>query len=125
MGACCALESAPKQAAKSSTSRPTTPKSARKKGEAPQAGSDATLHDAAWEGNVDLVRRLLLRDSPDLPDEEGSTPLHLAADEGYMEVVKCLLEEGKATCMDAADGAGNTPCCWLRRKGEQTSWSIS
>ncbi|OLP89724.1 hypothetical protein AK812_SmicGene28794 [Symbiodinium microadriaticum] len=123
MGACCALESAPKQAAKSSssTSRPTTPKSARKKGEAPQAGSDATLHDAAWEGNVDLVRKLLLRDSPDLPDEEGSTPLHLqparkckqaatshaiavpgscfdirAADEGYMEVVKCLLEEGKA-----------------------------
>ena len=32
-----------------------------------KAGSDATLHDAAWEGNVDLVRPHADLKSPELP----------------------------------------------------------
>ncbi|CAE7215070.1 Ank2 [Symbiodinium natans] len=82
-----------------------------------EAGPNATLHDAAWEGNVDLVRKLLRRESPDLPDEEGSTPLHLAADEGYLEVVRCLVEEGKASCVDAVDGEGNTALLLAAKEG--------
>eukprot|EP00435_Cladocopium_sp_Y103_P073867 s234_g45.t1 len=61
--------------------RPTTPKSARRKSERRselQVEENATLHDAAWEGKLNMVRKFLNKGhSPDLPDEELSTPLHL------------------------------------------------
>ncbi|CAL1169939.1 unnamed protein product [Cladocopium goreaui] len=47
--------------------------------------------------------------SPDLPDEELSTPLHLAAEEGYLEVVKCLVEEIH----------GNTPLLLAAKEGRE------
>lgn len=128
MGACCTLESGKAGAAKQS--RPTTPKSARRKSERRselQVEENATLHDAAWEGNLNMVRKFLIKGhSPDLADEELSTPLHLAAEEGYLEVVKCLVEEGKATCADAADSDGNTPLLLAAKEGREdvvnTSW---
>ncbi|CAK9061651.1 unnamed protein product [Durusdinium trenchii] len=113
MGACCTLESG--KAGVSKQPRPTTPKSARRKSDVQVAST--TLHDAAWEGNINMVRIFLSKGhSPDLPDEEGSTPLHLASEEGHMQVVKCLLE-GKATCADAADSDGNTPLLLAAKEG--------
>ena len=46
---------------------------------------------AAKEGHTGIVRILApLTDNPNAPDEEGITPIHLAAFEGHTEIVKIL-----------------------------------
>lgn len=58
---------------------------------------------------VDLVRFLLERGAnPNCPDvENGSFPLHLAAELGNEEVVTLLVENG--ACVNAQDNEGETP----------------
>ena len=43
----------------------------------------------------------------DLPDKDGTTPLHQASYDGNVNLVKFLLEYGKAN-IDLADNDGNT-----------------
>ena len=67
------------------------------------------IHKAAKKGDVGKVRKLL-QGNPDLvfsKDEDGWTPLHLAAANGYRELAEFLLAN-KAE-VNAKDNNGGTP----------------
>ncbi|RWS13798.1 ankyrin repeat domain-containing protein 6-like protein, partial [Dinothrombium tinctorium] len=65
------------------------------------------LKQAAAVGNFDEVRQLCLKSVPIAPDSSGYTPLHIAATEGHVEVVRLLLKSGAQ--IDAQDDIhGNT-----------------
>jgi hypothetical protein len=50
------------------------------------------LHDAAYKGDVERVKKLLKKGkNPNARDEYGDTPLHWAALKGHVDVVKLLL----------------------------------
>ncbi len=66
------------------------------------------LHDAAEQGKVHRVQRMIARGSPvDAADDMGCTPLHAAARGGHAEVVDILIAHGAR--IDALDRRGNTP----------------
>jgi ankyrin repeat protein len=53
------------------------------------------LHIAAYEGDVERVKKLLEKGAnPNIQDEVGRTPLRNAAFKGHVDVVKLLLEHG-------------------------------
>jgi ankyrin repeat protein len=69
---------------------------------------DRELFEAAEENNVPEVRRLV-SDGADVnsKDNYGSTPLHMASCEGYVEVFHVLREHGAD--IDAKDNQDSTP----------------
>lgn len=69
----------------------------------------AEIHAAAQAGDLARVRELAGANRSQLTavDENGATPLHLAAAGGHLELVRWLLESGAPP--DATDGGGNTP----------------
>ena len=56
------------------------------------------LHSANTESDVEVLRFLVddLKCKPQLCNEHGKTPLHLACRQGCLKLVKYLLDEGKA-----------------------------
>ena len=67
------------------------------------------IHDAAKRGDLAKVKALL-KDNPDLvfsKDNDGKTPLHLAAVYGHKDVAELLLAN-KAE-VNAKDNDGDTP----------------
>jgi glutaminase len=63
-----------------------------------------------FRGEVELVKQIIATSVPvivSMSDYDGRTPLHLAASEGHMEVVKLLLEKGAP--VNAKDRWGGTP----------------
>lgn len=67
------------------------------------------IHEAV-KGNESVKVKDLIRQNPDLvanKDEDGFTPLHLAAANGYQQIVEFLLST-KAE-VNARDNAGSTP----------------
>jgi hypothetical protein len=69
---------------------------------------NAQLREAAAEGNVQVVDRLLRRGAvPDATDADGTTALHLAAEFHRVAVIGALLSAGAD--VDATDGSGGTP----------------
>ena len=74
------------------------------------------LHDAAYDGDVERVRKLLKKGkNPNVKDKSGYTPLHYVAYEGHVEVVKFLLEHGADP--NAQDKDGKTPLYWAASGG--------
>lgn len=66
------------------------------------------LHQAAANGLVELVEKLLVRGAPlDRPDAMGLSALNLAVDAGYRNVVEALILSGADT--NSADLGGRTP----------------
>lgn len=66
------------------------------------------LHEAALEGQMEIVEFLLSRKAEmNLQDKKGQTPLHLAAKEGFMKVIKLLIDN-KAE-LNIKDDNGKTP----------------
>lgn len=65
------------------------------------------LHDAAFEGCVELTAALLWMGSIDIdqPNENGFTPLMMAAQEGHDSVVKILLHKGARLDIECEDKA--------------------
>jgi ankyrin repeat protein len=65
--------------------------------ESSEIGSWCTLlHVACRRGDIRLARRLIsLHSGPDRDDHTGRTPLALAADIGYIDLVSALLESGR------------------------------
>ncbi|KAL6042082.1 glutaminase [Balamuthia mandrillaris] len=63
----------------------------------------------AADGNVEQLKELLEQTSisPDSADYDGRTALHLASEEGHLEVVKLLIEKGAN--INAYDRWGSTP----------------
>ena len=76
------------------------------------SNSKYPIHQAASEGNIQLIKSFIESSSSsslDLineQDEEGQTPLHLAADRGYLDVVSFLIENGAN--VNAIDNDGFT-----------------
>ena len=70
-------------------------------------GHDA-LHQAAAEGDADVVARLLASGTDlGIADNMGNTALHLACQQGWLDASRLLLEAGAP--VDAIDAYGNTP----------------
>ena len=68
-----------------------------------------TLDDTNYDGLTTIFCALLKHSSrPDMRDKEGNTPLHLAAGDGYQEVV-CQLLAVVATGWDSPNLFGQTP----------------
>jgi len=67
------------------------------------------LPTACYDGDLSMVRALLETSgaNKDLADEYGYTPLHLACEQGHVEVVRRLIESGANK--DLADKYGETP----------------
>ncbi|XP_068312583.1 ankyrin repeat-containing protein ITN1-like [Pyrus communis] len=66
---------------------------------------DTALHEAVRHHHTGVVQ-ILIREDPDFPysaNEAGETPLYLAAERGYQDVVSEILE----TCMSIAHGGPN------------------
>ena len=62
-----------------------------------------------FNGLSTIVDVLLPRGAdPSLRDNNGNTPLHLAARRGYDEIVKVLLDQPNVD-VNAKDGSGKTP----------------
>jgi hypothetical protein len=73
-------------------------------------------HDAANQGNLPALTRLLTR-NPQLArakDSDGWTPLHLAACGGHLAAMRFLVEEHRADTA-AKDSDVGTPLAYARR----------
>lgn len=87
-------------------------------------GSDACaspLHEAAFQGRVDEVRRLPEAGAdPNARSFTGETPLHLAALAGRADVVRLLLDKGR---IPGPTAAAARRCTELRRGERRRSSS--
>src|SRR5579862_3726327 len=75
--------------------------------ESHQNGTKKSLHWAAENGWYSVAEKLLAMEDPNSKDEEGKTPLHLAAKKGSESLVKLLLARGGD--QTAEDNFGLTP----------------
>ncbi|KAF3423546.1 hypothetical protein E2986_00039 [Frieseomelitta varia] len=71
--------------------------------------ADKTFLDWVKEGHEEKVQELLDKKPKlaNLIDSEGLLPIHWAADRGYLEIIKKLIEKG--TDVNAQDEDGQTP----------------
>lgn len=67
------------------------------------------IHDAAQQGDLEQVKKLLESDpaSIEAPLQDGKKPLHKAAYEGHVDVVRFLLEKGAN--VDSRSNSGSSP----------------
>jgi ankyrin repeat protein len=69
--------------------------------------SDITIHQAALEGQINLVRKMLAEGFDENKiDEDGRTPLMYAAFNGCDEIIKLLIDKG--ALINACDTNGRT-----------------
>ena len=81
---------------------------------------DISIHGAAFEGNIEVVKQYLTAGTDvNAKEEDGSTPLHQAASEGHKEIAELLIKEGADVNPRILFGGqqGMTPLDWaIRRK---------
>jgi len=66
---------------------------------------DPELHIAAYEGDVERVKKLLKKGAdPNVQEEHGRMPLHVAVYKGHVDVVRLLLEHGADPNIQNKDG---------------------
>ncbi|XP_021913336.1 uncharacterized protein LOC110826730 isoform X2 [Zootermopsis nevadensis] len=65
------------------------------------------LHKAAWQGNLEKLKVNMKKTDMNVVDKLNRTPLHLAAAQGYANVVWFLL--GKKANFNICDNEGKTP----------------
>jgi ankyrin repeat protein len=79
---------------------------------------DISIHDAAYDGNIEAVKQHLA-DGADVngKDEDGYAPLHFAALVGHKEIAELLIANGAD--VNAKDGTGWTPLHYPAAKGHK------
>jgi len=77
------------------------------------------IHDAAWQGDLPLVKTLIINDPTLLEkgDNRNCSALHFACDGGHADVVEYLLSLGVTT--DKPDIDGDTALHWAAFAGHQ------
>lgn len=56
---------------------------------------DVKLCDAVWDGNEETVKDLIILGADvNTFSQNGNTPLHLAIEQGYLEIIKILVQSG-------------------------------
>lgn len=66
------------------------------------------LHSAAIDNDVKTIERLLAQGHlPDIQDQQGFAPLHLAAQQGSVQAAAALMDGGAS--VDVENVYGNTP----------------
>ena len=77
----------------------------------------ADIHDAAWKGDLELVKKLAEENNHLLTavDNRNCTPLHYACDGGHSDIVEFLLNNGVET--DRRDVDGDTGLHWASFAG--------
>jgi ankyrin repeat protein len=71
------------------------------------APPDISIHDAAYEGNIEAVKQHLASGA-DVNEkaEDGVAPLHVAAQEGHNQVIELLIDNGAdVNSKDGDEGA--------------------
>lgn len=91
--------------------------------------NDSPLHDAALEGNLDTVKKLIANGLDlNAKNKFGITPLHYASIAGHLEIVKYLLSNG---ANNIKSNSGKTPLDFARDKehvdivSALTTWKLS
>ncbi len=85
----------------------------------PNLDKGAMLLKAATLGRLKMVEYLVAQDTPvDTADQDGLTPLHYAATEGYLDVCRSLLEKG-ASVDPLPIASGHTPLFFACLKGHE------
>ncbi len=70
-----------------------------------ETADDTALRNAAWDGKIDEVERLLEKGAdPDVPDHNGWTALHAAAEHADARMLEMLLESGGNPNLQDANG---------------------
>ncbi|MBL0265779.1 MAG: ankyrin repeat domain-containing protein [Leptospiraceae bacterium] len=94
-----------------------------------QDNLDSPLHDAAIEGNLEMVKLLISkRTDINKRNKYGNTPLHYASIAGHLEIVKYLLSNG---ANNLKSNSGKTPLDFARDKehveivSALTAWKVS
>uniref|UniRef100_A0A061S3D0 Euchromatic histone-lysine N-methyltransferase n=1 Tax=Tetraselmis sp. GSL018 TaxID=582737 RepID=A0A061S3D0_9CHLO len=78
---------------------------------------DTPLHKAVENNQEELVKWLLLQGvMPDVKDNHGVTPLHVAAIKGYFSLVELLLDSDESI-KKGVDSNGDTAVHWAATKG--------
>ncbi|KAK3238939.1 hypothetical protein CYMTET_51096 [Cymbomonas tetramitiformis] len=88
-------------------SKPRQARGKTSEGEAPKPKPQNSLHRAAAWGNVKALLKALEYENIDQRNEDGVTPLHLAAATGHLEILRVLL--GKGASVYTTDNDGCTP----------------
>lgn len=78
----------------------------RRQGEIIWDPKSTLLVEVMKAGHQELAMQLVVWDLPDRPDSEGSFPIHVAAVEGWLSLVKWLVQRGTDT--KVLDGEGLT-----------------
>ena len=86
-------------------------------------GGNTALFYAAQLDNTDIVQMLLEEGAdPDLQDENGWSPLHVAAQYGYLSTTRALLNG--AADVNLPDNKGMTPLMLTLARGDERTYTI-
>ena len=96
------------QSAPAPEAKPVEPVAKAEKPEPPTAKApDISIHDAAYEGNIEAVKQHLAAGTDvDAKDMNGETPLTWAAYQGYKEIAELLIAKGADVNAKTKDGWG-------------------
>ena len=80
---------------------------------------DISIHDAVLDGDIEAVKQHIAAgtDVNAIDDDWGAPPLHLAADQGYKEIVELLIAKGAD--VNAKNKFGSTPMHKAARRGQK------
>ncbi|KAL8118192.1 uncharacterized protein LOC141723618 [Apium graveolens] len=69
--------------------------------------SDTALHSAVFQGNLDIVKLLVEADptDPHTQNDEGKTPMFIAVEKGYNEIVEIISTTCTAPSLDGPDSS--------------------
>ncbi|KAL8090661.1 hypothetical protein AgCh_039916 [Apium graveolens] len=69
--------------------------------------SDTALHSAVFQGNVDIVKLLVEADptDPHTQNDDGKTPMYIAVEKEYNEIVEIISTACTAPSLDGPDGS--------------------